>query len=73
MGGGDGQGGIVKSGKVAGAERTRDPLPQNHPIRQAAAETQGEVLVNDQGLIIASGYLSSDQNKWAELAINATL
>ena len=68
MGGGDGQGGIVRSGKVAGAVRTRDPLPQDHAIRRAAAETQGEVLVNDQGLIIATGYLSSDQNNWEKLA-----
>ena len=68
MGGGDGQGGIVRSGKVAGAQRTRDPLPANHPIRTAAAATQGEVLVNSQGYIIASGYTSADQNKWNQMA-----
>lgn len=68
MGGGDGQGGITVSGKVAGAVRTRDPLPADSPIRQAAAETQGEVLVNSQGYIIATGYLSTDQNNWSSLA-----
>lgn len=68
MGGGDGQGGIVRSGKVAGAARTRDPLPQDSQIRQAAAETQGEVLVNSQGYIIATGFLSGDQNNWSALA-----
>ncbi len=68
MGGGDGQGGICRSGKVAGAARTRDPLPADHQLRQAAAETQGEVLVNSQGYIISTGYLSSDQNSWASLA-----
>ena len=68
MGGGDGQGGIVRSGKVTGAERTRDPLPQDHPLRAAAAATQGEVLVNDQGYIISTGYVSSDQDKWASMA-----
>ena len=68
MGGGDGQGGYVRSGKVAGAVRTRDPLPENHPIRTAAAATQGEVLVNSQGYIIATGYTSADQNKWAQMA-----
>ena len=68
MGGGDGQGGIVRSGKVAGAVKTRDPLPENHPIRKAAAETQGEVLVNSQGYIISTGYTSTDQNKWNKMA-----
>ncbi len=68
MGGGDGQGGIVRSGKVAGAMRTRDPLPADHQIRKAAAETQGEVLVNSRGYIISSGFLSSDQNRFAYLA-----
>lgn len=68
MGGGDGQGGIVKSGKVSGAKRTRDPLPQNHPLRAAAAETQGEVLVNAQGYIINTSYKSTDQKNWESLA-----
>ena len=68
MGGGDGQGGICRSGKVAGAARTRDPLPEDHAIRRAAADTQGEVLVNSQGYIVSAGYLSSDQNSWSSLA-----
>ena len=68
MGGGDGQGGICRSGKVAGAVRTRDPLPEDHAIRRAAAETQGEVLVNAQGYIISTGYKSSDQKSWDSLA-----
>ena len=68
MGGGDGQGGIVRSGKVPGAIRTRDPLPENHAIRKAAAETQGEVLVNSRGYVISAGFLASDQNRFATLA-----
>jgi hypothetical protein len=68
MGGGDGQGGIVRSGKVAGAVRTRDPLPQDSPIRTYAKETEGEVLVNAQGYIISTGFLSSDQNRFDALA-----
>lgn len=68
MGGGDGQGGIVRSGKVAGAVKTRDPLPQDHPIRTYAKETEGEVLVNAQGYIISTGFLSSDQNHFSSLA-----
>ncbi len=68
MGGGDGQGGICRSGKVAGAQKTREALPANHAIRRAAAATQGEVLVNSQGYIISTGYKSTDQNNWAALA-----
>jgi len=68
MGGGDGQGGIVRSGKVAGASRTRDPLPADHNIRKAAAETQGEVLVNSRGYVISAGFLSTEQNKFTQLA-----
>lgn len=68
MGGGDGQGGICRSGIIPGASRTREALPQDHAIRRAAAETQGEVLVNAQGYIINTPYLSSDQNQWESLA-----
>ena len=70
MGGGDGQGGIVRSGHVAGAVKTREPLPQDHPLRTYAKETEGEVLVNSQGYIIASGFLSNDQNSFSALANN---
>lgn len=68
MGGGDGQGGIVRSGKLPNAARTRDPLPEDHSIRKAAAETQGEVLVNSRGYVISTGFLSSDQRKFMQLA-----
>ena len=68
MGGGDGQGGIVRSGKVAGAKSTRDPIPEDHQLRKAAAETQGEVLINSQGYIVSSGFVSSDQNLFSSLA-----
>lgn len=68
MGGGDGQGGIVRSGKVAGAWRTRDPLPEDHPLRTYMKETEGEVLVNDQGYIIETGFDSSDQHSFMDLA-----
>lgn len=68
MGGGDGQGGISRSGKVPGAVRTRDPLPEDSPLRRLAKETEGEVLVNSQGYIIAAGFLSTDQNQFSALA-----
>ncbi len=68
MGGGDGQGGICRSGKVAGAIRTRDALALDHQIRTAAAATVGEVLVNEQGYIIQTGYTSTEQNQFISLA-----
>lgn len=68
MGGGDGQGGIVRSGKVPGAERTRDPLPEDHKLRSLAASVQGEVLVNNQGNIIQAGYLADVSNAFTSLA-----
>lgn len=68
MGGGDGQGGIVRSGKVPGASRTRDPLPEDHQLRKAAAETQGEVLVNSQGYVISAGFLATEQNQFSALS-----
>lgn len=68
MGGGDGQGGICRSGHVAGAVRTRDALAADHQIRTAMAATAGEVLVNDQGYIIQTGYLATEQNIMASLA-----
>lgn len=68
MGGGDGQGGIVRSGIIPGAIRTRPPLPEDHPIRVAAAAVQGELLINAEGYIISSGFLSTEQNKFSNLA-----
>lgn len=68
MGGGDGQGGICRSGKVAGAIRTRDALAADHQLRTAAAATAGEVLVNSEGYIIQTGYLSTESNKFTNYA-----
>lgn len=68
MGGGDGQGGICRSGKVPGAVRTREALSLEHQLRTANAATQGEVLVDDEGYIIAAGFLQTEQNKFSSLA-----
>lgn len=69
MGGGDGQGGWVASGTdVAGAARTRSALSGSSPLRQAMVQTQGEVLTNNQGYIIAAGYNSNTQNQIASMA-----
>lgn len=68
MGGGDGQGGVVRSGHIPGAERYRDPLPADHRLRVLGSEVQGEVLVNNQGNIISAGFLSTEQNIFKNLA-----
>ena len=68
MGGGDGQGGICRSGIVAGAVRTRDALALDNQLRTAAAATEGEVLVNSDGYIIQTGYLSTEQNLFTKYA-----
>ncbi len=70
MGGGDGQGGVVRSGIIPGATRTRPPLPEGHPLRAVAAETQGEVLVNREGYIISAGFLATEQRVFMSLANN---
>lgn len=63
-----GHSGICRSGIISGAKSTRQPLPADHKLRQAAAETQGEVLVNDQGYIIYTPYINTDQHQWMDLA-----
>ncbi len=68
MGGGDGQGGFIRSGRVNGAVRTRDALAADHQLRTAAAATEGEVLVNSEGYIISAGYLSTESNKFTNYA-----
>ena len=69
MGGGDGQGGYVISGVFNDRGiRTRPPLPADHPIRQAAAETQGQVAVDSKGYIVYTNFAQKEQNKFKNLA-----
>lgn len=68
MGGGDGQGGIVRSGIVSGASRTREKLADDAPLRKYANETEGEVLINGQGNIVYATFVASVQNKWESMA-----
>ena len=68
MGGGDGQGGFVRSGIVSGAVRTNPPLSQDNRLRSLAAEVQGEVVVNNQGYIINTGFLRKEQLEFQSLA-----
>ena len=66
--GGGSEGGYTVDGDDPNAWFHKPALPQDHDIRKAAAETQGEVLLNSQGYIINCGYLSTEQNTWRSLA-----
>lgn len=63
----DGQWGQIHSGLDYGPFK-RQPMPQDHKMRTLANETMGEVLVNEQGNIIYTGYLSTEQNMFSSLA-----
>lgn len=64
------QGGFFKSGYDTnpGCEPRKTPLPEDHPLRTAAAETQGEVLVNNQGYVIETPFNASVSNTFSSLA-----
>ena len=64
----DGQWGMVYSGTDHGPGFVREPMPEDHKLRTLANETMGEVLVNDQGNIIYSGYVQTEQNQFTSLA-----
>lgn len=59
--------GTIRSGTNY-AVKLKDPLPQDHKMRTLANSTMGEVLVNEQGNIISTGYASVIQNRFIDLA-----
>ena len=63
----DGQWGQVHSG-LAYKGFSRKPMDQNSKLRTYAAETSGEVLVNDQGYIIATGFQKGTQHNMVAYA-----
>ncbi|MBQ6324042.1 MAG: SpoIID/LytB domain-containing protein [Bacilli bacterium] len=67
---GDGQWSQVYSGleHKVGNSFSRNPMPEDSPLRTYAAETMGEMLVNDQGYVIYAGYVDTEQNKMINLA-----
>lgn len=73
MGGGDGQGGIVRSGIIPGAVRTNPALAENHRLRVLAAEVQGEYLVNNQGNVFYTSFGHNIQEQMNSLATNSHL
>ena len=64
----DGQWGQIHSGLNYNKGFVKNPLPQDSPLRKYASETRGEVLVNKQGYVIYSGYMSDEQNTFSSLA-----
>ena len=64
----DGQWGQVHSGLSYGTNYQKNPLSEDSPLRAYAKETSGEVLVNDEGYIIYSGFNSDETNLFVNLA-----
>ena len=64
----NGQWGQVYSGQGHGTGLSRGSLAQSSPLRTYANQTSGEVLVNNKGNIIYSGYTSTEQKKMNSLA-----
>lgn len=58
----------VHSGKINNATVYRAPLAQNAPLRSYASDVEGELLVNDQGYVVYSGYKQAEQNTFISLA-----
>lgn len=70
MGGPNNQNGIVLSGIVSGAVKTKPALDEKHQIRKALSDSQGEVLINNQGYIISTDYSYEEQQQWVQNAQN---
>ena len=45
------------------------PIAEDHPIREAAKQTAGMILLNASGKPYATHYNNTSQNKWKELAL----
>lgn len=67
---GDGQWSQIYSGldHKVGNSFSRGPMAADSPLRTYANETMGELLVNEQGYVIYSGYVQTEQNKMINLA-----
>lgn len=64
----DGQWGQIHSGLSYDRGFRREPMPADSRLRTIAAETMGEVLVNDQGNVIYAGYKQEEQDLYTSLA-----
>ena len=64
----DGQWGQIHSGLNYNTGFARQPMPSDSPLRTYNKETSGEVLVNDSGYIIYTGFTSTEQEQFSSLA-----
>ena len=64
----NGQWGQVYSGTSHNKGFVKQPLSQTSPLRTYVNQTSGEVLTNDKGYIIYSGYTQTEQTKMISLA-----
>lgn len=46
----------------------KPPLAENAPLRQAAMEVNGEVLINSEGYIVYTPYTNTNQVRWNNMA-----
>ena len=63
-----GQWGQIYSGTSHNKGFVRQPLSQSSPLRTYASQTSGEVLTNNKGYIVYSGYVDTEQEKMKSLA-----
>lgn len=63
----DGQWGQIHSG-LSHTGFQRKPMPADSKLRNLASQTAGEVLTNEQGNIIYTGYTSIEQEQFVALA-----
>lgn len=64
----NGQWGQVYSGQGHNKGFSKGPLSQSSPLRTYANQTSGEVLTNNNGYIVYSGYTQTEQTKMISLA-----
>ena len=65
--GGNGQWYQVHSGTGYG-RKLNDPIPEDSKLRRYAADVQGETLVNNEGNIVYTTYMSEETNNFNSLA-----
>ncbi len=64
----DGQWGQIHSGQAHNTGFSRAAMAENSPLRTYASQTSGEVLINQSGYIVYTGYLQNEQNQFISLA-----
>jgi len=58
----------LRSGTSGYAQKYKDPISENSPLRKYAKETAGEVLVDNNGYIIQTGFLMAENRQFNNLA-----